>query len=171
MFRMFRKVSDFLAAWAYESESTAKILRELTDASLGHRVTPSTRTLGGLAWHLTGTLGEMMTLAGLPLSELPDDHSPAPGTVAELVRAYETGAKAVADAVQANWTDEQLNDKVPMYGEEWKKGFILSVLISHQTHHRGQITVVMRHAGLKVPGVYGPAEEEWAAMGMPAPAV
>ena len=28
--------------------------------------------------------------------------------------------------------------------------------------------VLMRQAGLKVPGVYGPAREEWAAMGMPA---
>jgi hypothetical protein len=28
--------------------------------------------------------------------------------------------------------------------------------------------VLMRQAGLSVPGVYGPAREEWAAMGMPA---
>jgi len=27
--------------------------------------------------------------------------------------------------------------------------------------------VIMRQAGLRVPGVMGPAEEEWAAMGMP----
>jgi hypothetical protein len=33
------------------------------------------------------------------------------------------------------------------------------------------MTVLMRQAGLKVPGVYGPAREEWAAYGMPPPAV
>jgi len=50
----------------------------------------------------------------------------------------------------------------------WKKGKVLSVLVKHQTHHQGQLTVIMRLAGLKVPGVYGPAEEEWANMGMEA---
>jgi uncharacterized damage-inducible protein DinB len=29
------------------------------------------------------------------------------------------------------------------------------------------MTVLMRQAGLVVPGVYGPAREEWAAMNMP----
>ena len=31
--------------------------------------------------------------------------------------------------------------------------------------------VLMRQAGLKVPGVYGPAREEWTAYGMQPPAV
>jgi uncharacterized damage-inducible protein DinB len=44
----------------------------------------------------------------------------------------------------------------------------LRVLIQHEVHHRGQMTVLMRQAGLEVPGVYGPAREEWAACGMPA---
>jgi uncharacterized damage-inducible protein DinB len=55
-----------------------------------------------------------------------------------------------------------------MYGMTWTKGTVLVSLITHQAHHRGQMTVLMRQAGLKVPGVYGPAREEWAAMGMPA---
>ncbi len=33
------------------------------------------------------------------------------------------------------------------------------------------MTVLMRQAGLKVPGTYGPAKEEWGAIGMEAPAV
>ena len=32
------------------------------------------------------------------------------------------------------------------------------------------MTVLMRQAGLKVPGVYGPAREEWAEFGMQPPA-
>jgi alanyl-tRNA synthetase len=45
----------------------------------------------------------------------------------------------------------------------------LDVLIKHQTHHRGQLTIGMRQAGLVTPGMYGPAKEEWTAMGVPAP--
>ena len=55
-----------------------------------------------------------------------------------------------------------------MYGEKWPRGMSLSALMAHETHHRGQMTVLMRQAGLPVPGVYGPAKEEWAAMGAPA---
>jgi uncharacterized damage-inducible protein DinB len=57
-----------------------------------------------------------------------------------------------------------------MYGDEWPRGQALSALVLHQAHHRGQMTVLMRQAGLPVVGVYGPAREEWAAMGMPAQA-
>jgi uncharacterized damage-inducible protein DinB len=55
-----------------------------------------------------------------------------------------------------------------MYGEQWSRGAVLSALILHQVHHRAQMTVLMRQAGLKVPGLYGPAREEWAAMNLPA---
>jgi uncharacterized damage-inducible protein DinB len=52
-----------------------------------------------------------------------------------------------------------------MYGMDWNKGTTLHILVTHQTHHRGQFTVLMRQAGLKVPGVYGPSKEEWIAYG------
>lgn len=55
-----------------------------------------------------------------------------------------------------------------MYGEMWAEGKTLSVLVTHQIHHRSQLTIVMRLLGLKVPGTYGPSNEEWAAYGMPA---
>lgn len=43
------------------------------------------------------------------------------------------------------------------------------VLNGLETHHLGQMTVLMRQAGLNVPGVYGPSKEEWTAYGMPEP--
>jgi uncharacterized damage-inducible protein DinB len=59
-----------------------------------------------------------------------------------------------------------------MFGQfEWAKGFSLSMLINHQIHHRGQMTILMRQANLIVTGVYGPAKEEWSQMGMEAPAI
>ena len=47
----------------------------------------------------------------------------------------------------------------------------LQILLFHQTHHRGQMTVLMRQAGLPVPGMYGPAKEDWAKYGMPTPTI
>ncbi|NHN35043.1 hypothetical protein G9U52_35530 [Paenibacillus sp. S3N08] len=58
-----------------------------------------------------------------------------------------------------------------MFGEPWKNGFTLNAFVKHEIHHRGQLTILMRQAGLPLPGVYGPAKEEWATMGMEAPVV
>jgi uncharacterized damage-inducible protein DinB len=166
---MFRTVSDFLNSWKYESEATLKCFRELTEASLAQQVTPDGRTLGFLAWHITTAIGDIAGAAGLPLHIATSDQ-PVPATPSEIAAVYEKAALAVADAVKANWPDSQLSDEIPMYGETWTKGFTLGCLVAHQCHHRGQMTVLMRQAGLKVPGIYGPAKEEWAAIGMAAQA-
>lgn len=39
------------------------------------------------------------------------------------------------------------------------RGKLLRILINHQTHHLGQMTVLLRQAGLKVPPVMGPTKE------------
>ncbi len=163
---MIRRIEDFTGAWSYESGATLKLMRACTDASLSRAVAPGGRTLGRLAWHITVTLGEMLGHAGLAVSG-PAPDAPVPA-LAEIVAAYEASAKAVSVAVAAQWTDAMLEEKVPMYGEQWRRGDVLSSLIAHQAHHRGQMTVLMRQAGLRVPGIYGPAAEEWAEMGMPA---
>lgn len=164
---MLRKIEDFQKDWAYEAEMTTKILNALTDESLGQKVCDDGRTLGFLGWHLTQTLGEMPGKVGLKV-DAPAFDQECPTTADEIASAYEKAAKSVADEINANWTDETLLETDDMYGETWARGLTLFYLIAHQAHHRGQMTVLMRQAGLAVPGVYGPSKEEWAAFGAPA---
>jgi uncharacterized damage-inducible protein DinB len=164
---MLRTIEDFQKDWEYEAESTGKILNALTDESLSQKVTPEGRSLGFLGWHLTQTLGEMLGLVGLKI-DAPGFDRECPTSAAAIADAYAKAAKSVADEINANWTDETLLQTDNMYGETWARGLTLFYLIAHQAHHRGQMTVLMRQAGLAVPGVYGPAKEEWAAMGAPA---
>jgi uncharacterized damage-inducible protein DinB len=162
---MFRTIADFQETWAEESSATLKMFRQLNDASLSQAVKPGGRTIGRLAWHVTMSLREILEEAKLPI-EGPRGEDPQPG-LAGIIEAYETGSKRVADAVSAGWTDAMLAEKVSMYGEEWPRGKVLTMLITHEIHHRAQMTVLMRQAGLIVPGVYGPAYEEWGAYNMP----
>lgn len=164
---MLRKIEDFQKDWSYEAEMTGKVLQTLTDESLGQKVNADGRDLGFLGWHLTQTLGEMLGLVGLKI-DAPSHDSARPDSAAEIAAAYEKAAKSVADAVAKNWTDETLLQTDEMYGETWARGLTLFYLITHQAHHRGQMTVLMRQAGLPVPGIYGPSKEEWAAFGAPA---
>jgi uncharacterized damage-inducible protein DinB len=162
---MFRTIEDFRQAWAYESGATLRVLDALTDASLRQPVAPGGRTLERLAWHVVLTLREMLGTAGVSITG-PEQADPVPAEAKAIAHHYRNSAKALGDAVAAHWTDAMLLETIPMYGERWTRGATLLSLITHQAHHRGQMTVLMRQAGLQVPGIYGPAREEWAAMGM-----
>lgn len=164
---MYRSVADFTSAWAHESASTAKLLEALTDTSLSARMDDQGRTLGKIAWHLVETLPEMLPSAGLKLDFALPGHE-APASAAEIAARYREGARLLGEAVAAQWTDAQLLEETPMYGMSWTRGFTLQCLMLHQAHHRGQLTVLMRQAGLAVPGMVGPSREEWVAMGLPA---
>lgn len=41
-----------------------------------------------------------------------------------------------------------------------QKGALLQAANLHQVHHRGQMTVLMRQAGLHVPSIYGPSRDD-----------
>lgn len=143
---MLRTIEDFLNGWQYESQKTLDTIRGLTGDSLGQSIVPGFRPLGRLAWHITQTCSELPSQAGLGVSAVAED-APVPAAAAEIADAYEKSAAAAASAVKGQWTDDQLEDEVPMYGDQWKKGFILSALMAHQARHRGQMTVRMRYGG------------------------
>jgi len=164
---MYRTIADFTEDWRRETVSTMRVLRALNDSSLGQKVTPDGRSLGFLAWHITLSLAETGGRTGLHVAA-PAEDAPMPKSAHEISAAYYSATESIANLVGERWTDASLDEEVEMFGEKWKRGFALASLLRHQTHHRGQMTVLMRQAGLRVPGVCGPAREEWAKLGMPA---
>lgn len=167
---MFRKISDFESVWKNESQATLKIFNALTQESLAQAVDEGHRTLGRLAWHIVQTIPEMMGRTGLKIEGI-SENEPVPGNLQDMISGYEKVSSALLKQAQNKWSDDDLLKEDDMYGEMWKKGFSLFVLITHEIHHRAQMTVLMRQAGLKVPGVYGPSKEEWANYGAPPPEV
>jgi len=163
---MYYKIEDFVKDWKYESEATLKIFNNLTNETLTKKVDDNVRTAGRLAWHITTSLGEMAHRTELTFKTV-DDQSSIPDTTKEIVDAYKDASDNLLSEIKTKWTDETLSVEDDMYGEKWKRGLTLGIIISHQIHHRAQLTVVMRLLGLKVPGVYGPAKEEWVNYGMP----
>ncbi len=167
---MIHTIQDFENIWSQEIEATQKILKHLTDRSLSQSITPQNRTLGRLAWHIVVTIPEMMSKTGLHLDGINED-APVPTSAKEFFRSYNAVAISLLEQIKKNWTDATLEQKDEMYGQIWKRSQTLTALVHHQIHHRGQMTVLMRQAGLSVPGIYGPAREEWAQWGMPEPSV
>ena len=167
---MYTHVKDFVADWQQESSGTAKLMHALTDPSLSQAVTQNDRTLGRIAWHIVLSLPEMIGRTGLIMKGL-SEHAPLPSSAAVLASAYDGAAAELVSLVQSSWTDATLAIEDDMYGMKWARGLTLQVLQRHEIHHRGQMTVLMRQAGIAVPGVYGPSREEWAGLGMPVPEI
>ena len=172
---MFNTINEFLNDWQYESSATLKIFDSLTDQSLSQTVYPGGRSLGRLAWHITQMVYDMISKTNLVRTdsfgesekiEGYEKDTPVPKSAKEIADKYNFISTKLSEELKKKWTDKSLDEEINMYGENWEKGTVLSSLIKHQAHHRGQMTVLMRQAGLKVPGVYGPSKEEWAAMNM-----
>ena len=166
---MFLTIEQFTETWKHEVSSTAKLLDKLTDESLAKPLHKDVRTLGRAAWHIVASYDEMCARFGIKVDG-PTEKDPIPQKAADIKTAYEKVTKAVLEHV-ARWRDGDLQKEDDMYGQTWKRGKSLWVLMIHEIHHRAQMTVLMRLAGLPVPGVYGPSREEWDKFGMPSPEV
>lgn len=167
---MFRTIADFSNLWKDETQATQRTLDALTDASLAQKIDDDHRTLGRVAWHVTGTVKEMMERTGLKIDG-PGEHDPVPASAKTIAETFARSAQSLADAVRTNWTDDSLKMMDNMYGDKWSRGHTLLFLITHQAHHRGQMNVLMRQAGLRAPAIYGPAREDWAKYQMQPPAI
>lgn len=161
---MFAKIEDFAAEWTKEAELTANVMDALTDDSLGQAVSEGRRTLGQIAWHLARSL-HFMTNLGLDF-DAPSGDEKAPDSAALIASEYRKISRDLLHAVRTQWKDDTLAETVMIYGEAWPNGASLRFTLMHQAHHRGQMTVLMRQAGLRLPDVYGPTYETWADQGI-----
>ena len=171
---MFRRLEDFITCWKEEAARTLEVFGAIPDAALGTAVAEGHRDLRRMTWHIVESLIEMpahwgLDIAGKELMQGPSIGDP-PATLAEMREAYQRAQDSLLKGL-GTWSDGTLEQEDEMYGATWKRGFSLFVLVTHQVHHRGQMTVLMRQAGLKVPDIYGPAKEGWAAYGAPPPRV
>ena len=164
---MFRKLDDFFAAQQNHIGGLGTNIGALTAETLAFQAYEGSRTLGQLAWHIVQTIPEMMARTGLSLKF--DESQPIPNNPVAIAKAYGDAHAKLEEVIKANWDDSSLEVEDELYGSAWKRGATLAVLLGHETHHHGQLTVMMRLAGLPVHGVMGPSKEEWKKFDMEAP--
>jgi uncharacterized damage-inducible protein DinB len=159
---MYRDIKEFVDEWTTESAISLKVLKVITDASLDQKIYQEGRNLAHLAWHMTMLIGGIGSTVGLEVAA-PLRGTEMPTSAAVLAEAYEKAAHSFGEQASKKLQDSQLTVEVPYFGRSVPIDRILHSLILHQCHHRGQMTVLIRQAGLVPPGVYGPTREEAAA--------
>ncbi|MET3504088.1 DinB family protein [Halalkalibacter oceani] len=161
---MYGTVEEFLNDWKEEADLTRQVLDKLTDASLSQAVSEAQpRTLGEIAWHIVQSVSVFLNHLGLE-QEIPAVEE---SSAAAIVKAYSSTSESAIAEFTRKWAgqDNKLVEEVKLFGFiDTTYAGVLDKLVRHQIHHRGQLTILMRQAGLVAPGVYGPNEEETAAM-------
>lgn len=167
---VFTTIETFTSCWEAEGEKTDSLLQAIPDKLWHEDLVSNYRTLARLAWHLIQTPSEMLQRTGLKIDG-PSEAESVPHDPQLILQAHRDVVQSVAQTVRKNWTDETLQQTDDMYGQLWTRSMTLTSLLHHLIHHRAQMTVLMRIGNAKVPGLYGPALEEWAQFGMTAPEV
>ncbi|MFD1066412.1 DinB family protein [Oceanobacillus locisalsi] len=156
---MYRNLNDFLTEWTQSADSTKAVLNALEDDKLDQSIVEGHNSLGWLGWHLVNTPVFFMSLVGVDL-ESPYDPDNVPTKASDIVEAYEDISNRLVEKSKEVLSDEALVNDLVDFGGSAPKGNVLRMLVSHQIHHRGQMTVLLRQAGLEVPGVMGPTKED-----------
>ncbi|WP_242216557.1 DinB family protein [Bacillus cereus group sp. BfR-BA-01380] len=165
---MYVTISDFIKEWNREAMLTQKVLDGLTDDSLKQQVYSEGRTLGRIAWHFTTSIPEYLAHFGLKIDGVENAES-VPASAEEIAETFKNISFNASKVIEEQWTDESLKQVQEAFGRQESNATILMGLIKHIVHHRGQVTVLMRQAGIKPFGVYGPPKEDWAHLGMENP--
>jgi uncharacterized damage-inducible protein DinB len=146
----------FTKFWTDEAKTTAKVIGRIPEGS-DYRPDPKSRTAKDIAWQIY--CEERMIIEALETGRVEWNPPAAPGTMTEVVRAYEQQSASIIDRWKA-LPAARWNGKLDFFGKERPASPMAWSFLFDIVHHRGQITTYLRPMGAKVPQIYGPSGDE-----------
>lgn len=144
---------------------TRRHLERIPDDKLSWRPDPKSMSIGQLGFHLATSSGGIAEFMRLDNVEMPDFGFPEPTSTAEILAALDEAAVKVRDNLW-NYSDADMagscnfvaNGQVVM---SFPRTMIArDILLNHNYHHRGQLSVYLRLLGIPVPSSFGPSADE-----------
>ena len=157
---------SMLTEFDHEMANTRKMLERIPEDKLSWKPDPKSMSMGELASHLAEMIGWTKETITEPSIDITPDFKPFKATSkAELLKKFED-CSAAARAALASAEDSGMMApwKLSMNGqtifEMPRVGVLRGMIMNHVIHHRGQLSVYFRLAGVPVPGMYGPSADE-----------
>jgi uncharacterized damage-inducible protein DinB len=158
-----------IAEFDREMASTRRALDRIPDDKLGFQPHPKSWTMGGLITHIAQIPGwGTMTMAmdefdlepGGKKYEPPPSFTSTAGALAEFDKGV-AECRAAMDRDDAHYFGEWKMSKNGDVKLAMPRAAVMrSFVMNHLYHHRGQLTVYLRLAGISVPEIYGPSADE-----------
>lgn len=155
-----------LPEFDHELANARKVIERVPPDRLDFKPHERSWSMIELSTHLARLLnwaGATMSMSEMDLSG--HQREPALESVDAVLELFDRNT-AEARAAIAAASDEQfmapwtLKSGDEVYFTMPRAAVVRSFVLNHLIHHRGQLTVYLRMAGAKVPGMYGPSADE-----------
>jgi uncharacterized damage-inducible protein DinB len=154
----------FLQRWEEEYPTFCNVFRALPADRPDFRPHPRSRTAVELVWLLA--LEEQACSGWIDVGKVDWKVTLAPASLGEAIAAYERAHSELAPRLRSldekTWEEKKV--QLVVGGEagsyELTLGEMLWAVLFDAIHHRGQLSLYIRLAGGKVPGIYGPSADE-----------
>jgi len=162
---VMRLVDSILMELEQEAQTTKRVLDRIPDDKLAWKPHPKSYSLGQLALHIASVPGSVAAAVVPDSMEVPNFSQPEPKSRQEVLDTFSKSLESAKDTLK-KMDDARLtsmwrltkNGKVLMSVP--RIGFIRSILMNHNYHHRGQLSVYLRMLDVPVPSIYGPSADE-----------
>jgi uncharacterized damage-inducible protein DinB len=161
-------IESFIPQWEFEFQITLTVLRAIPEDNIEFKPHEKFFSARRLAWHLVriedifgrGVLKDKIVIGESTLPSEP------PATIAEMIAIAEKQHPEIVNGWRA-LDDAALQQKIPFVTPDGvarrelpRKAYLRVTLMHHVIHHRGQLSLMLRLMGAKVPSIYGPSGDE-----------
>ncbi len=158
--------SVIIAEMGEETQTTKRVFERIPENKLNWKPHAKSRTLGQLALHIAQLPAGVCSMAALDVAEPPSlENEPEAKTRKELMQAFDQSIASAKEQL-TKMDDEKMVSTLTIQknGKTLvampRMAFLRNILLNHNYHHRGQLTVYLRLLDVPVPFVYGPSADE-----------
>jgi uncharacterized damage-inducible protein DinB len=162
---VMKLVDTMLMELDQEAQTTKRVLDRIPEDKLSWKPHQKAFSLGQLALHIASVPASVTAAAVPDTVEVPSFSQPEPKSRQEVLDTFSKSLES-AKAALKKMDDARLNStwsltkngKVLMSVP--RIAFLRSILMNHNYHHRGQLSVYLRMLDVPVPSIYGPSADE-----------
>jgi len=162
---MMRLADTILTELDQEAQTTKRVLDRIPEDKLSWKPHAKAFSLGQLALHIASVPATVTAAAVPDTMEAPNFSQPEAKSRQEVLDTFSKSLESARAALK-KMDDARLNStwsltkngKVLMSVP--RIAFLRSILMNHNYHHRGQLSVYLRMLDVPVPSIYGPSADE-----------
>lgn len=147
------QIDEIVNDWQRAKSYTQEYLEAMPSESFGIKPTQEIRSFAQQMLHLTdGNYGFASAATGIESPvRMGDSENTTDQSKENVVKLVLAGYDFVINCLKS-MDESQLEDKIQLFGQfDMTKRKALEKCFEHQTHHRGQVTVYLRLAGVTPP--------------------